>query len=87
VAITSPANNATISRLLGTTIRANASDSDGAIIRVEFYAGSTLLGTDTSAPYSLFWRPASRGNFTLTAKAYDDDGAVTNSAPVTVRVK
>jgi uncharacterized protein YjbI with pentapeptide repeats len=87
VSITSPANNATISRLLGTTIKANASDSDGAIIKVEFYAGSTLLGTDTSAPYSLFWRPPSRSNFTLTAKAYDDDGAVTTSAPVTVRVK
>lgn len=87
VTITSPGNNATVSRLFGTTIKANASDSDGAIIKVEFYAGSTLLGTDTSAPYSFFWRPPSRGNFTLTAKAYDDDGAVTTSAPVPVRVK
>jgi hypothetical protein len=87
VTITSPANNATVSRLFGTTLKANAIDSDGAIIKVEFYAGSTLLGTDTSAPYSLFWRPPSRGNFTLTAKAYDDDGAVTTSAPVPVRVK
>ena len=87
VTITSPANNATINRASGTTIRATASDSDGTIIKVEFYAGSTLLGTDTSASYSFFWRPTSRGNFTLTARAYDDDGAVTTSAPVTVRVK
>jgi uncharacterized protein YjbI with pentapeptide repeats len=87
VTITSPANNATVSRLLGTTIKTNAGDSDGAIIKVEFYAGSTLLGTDTSAPYSFFWRPTSRGNFTLSAKAYDDDGAVTISTPVPVRVK
>jgi hypothetical protein len=87
VSITSPANNATVSRLFGTTIKANASDSDGAIVKVEFYAGSTLLGTDTSAPYSLFWRPASRGSFTLTAKAYDNDGAVKTSAPVTVRAQ
>jgi uncharacterized protein YjbI with pentapeptide repeats len=87
VGITSPANNATVSRSSGTTIRATASDSDGTIIKVEFYAGSTLLGTDTSAPFSLFWRPTARGTFTLTARAYDDDGAVTTSAPVTVRVK
>jgi hypothetical protein len=45
------------------------------------------VGTDTSAPYSFFWKPPSRGNFTLTAKAYDDDGAGTTSDPVTVRVK
>ena len=87
VTITSPANNATINRSSGTTIRVTASDSDGTIIKVEFYLGSTLLGTDTSAPYSFFWRPTSRGTFTLTARAYDDDGAVTTSAPVTVRVK
>ncbi|HJS19136.1 MAG TPA: pentapeptide repeat-containing protein [Anaerolineales bacterium] len=87
VSITSPANNATVYRLLGTTIRANAGDSDGSITKVEFYAGSTLLGTDTSAPYSFFWRPASLGNFTLTARAYDNNGAVKTSTPVTIRVK
>jgi uncharacterized protein YjbI with pentapeptide repeats len=87
VTITSPANNATVYRSIGTTIQANASDPDGAMIKVEFYAGSTLLCTDTSAPYNCFWRPTSRGNFTLTARAFDDDSAVTTSAPVTVRVK
>jgi uncharacterized protein YjbI with pentapeptide repeats len=87
VTITSPSNNATVSRLFGTTINANASDSDGTIIKVEFYSGSTLLNTDTSAPYSFFWKPTSRGTHTLTARAYDDDGAVTTSNPVTVRVK
>jgi uncharacterized protein YjbI with pentapeptide repeats len=87
VTITSPSNNATVSRFLSTTINANANDSDGTIMKVEFYAGSTLLGTDTSAPYSFVWRPTIRGMFTLTARAYDDDGAVTTSASVTVRVK
>lgn len=87
VTITSPKNNATVYRLLGTTIRANASDPDGAITKVEFYAGSTLLSADTSAPYSFSWGPTSTGNVALTAKAYDDDGAVTTSSPVTVRVR
>jgi hypothetical protein len=87
VTITSPNNNATVYRLLGTTIKANASDANGTITKVEFYAGSTLLNTDTSAPYSYYWKPSSTGNQTLTARAYDNDGAVTTSAPVTVRVR
>ena len=87
VTITSPANNATINRSSGTTIGATANDSDGTIIKAVLYAGSTLLCTDTSAPFSCFWKPTVRGTFTLTARAYDDDGAVTTSAPVTVRVR
>ena len=87
VTITSPKNNTTVYRFLGTTIKANASDANGTVTKVEFYAGGTLLGTDTSAPYSFVWKPTSTGNQTLTAKAYDDDGAVTTSAPITVRVR
>jgi hypothetical protein len=87
VRITSPANNATVNRWFGTTIRADAGDADGTVARVEFYADSSLVCTDTSAPYSCFWRPTARGTFTLTARAYDDGGAVTTSAAVTVRVR
>jgi hypothetical protein len=87
VTITSPRNNATVYRWWGTDFEADANDPDGSITKVEFYSGSTLLHTDTSAPYSFWWRPTSRGFHTLTAKAYDDGGADTTSAPVTVRVK
>jgi uncharacterized protein YjbI with pentapeptide repeats len=87
VAITAPANNAIVYRLLGTTIRATASDPDGAVTKVEFYTSSFLLNIDTSAPYSYFWRPAIRGVHILTAKAYDNSGAVTTSAPITVIVR
>lgn len=87
VGITSPKNNETVTRSKGTTIRANASDPDGRITKVEFYAGSTRLNTDIFAPYSFFWKPAATGSHILTARAYDEDGAVTTSAPVTVHVK
>ena len=87
VGITSPSNNATVYRSRGTTIQASAADSDGGIVKVEFYAGGSLLGTDTSSPYSYYWKPSSRGNTSLTAKAYDDAGAVSTSAPVTVRIR
>jgi hypothetical protein len=87
VTITKPKNNATVYRFWGTDFTTSASDSDGLVVKVEFYAGSTLLNTDTSAPYTFYWRPASRGNQTLTAIAYDDGGEVTTSAPVNVRVR
>ncbi|MBA3571282.1 MAG: Ig-like domain-containing protein, partial [Pyrinomonadaceae bacterium] len=35
------------------TINVNASDSNGTISQVDFYAGSTLIRTDAAAPYSL----------------------------------
>lgn len=87
VTITNPRNNQTVYRFWGTDFDVEASDPDGVITKVEFYAGSTLLHTDTFAPYSFYWRPASRGTQTLTARAYDDGGADTTSDPITVKVK
>jgi hypothetical protein len=85
VAITSPASNALVSSTL--TVSATAND-DFSVAKVEFYADQTLLGTDTSAPYSLSWNPASvpDGVHTLTAKAYDTADQVGTSAGVSVFV-
>ena len=68
-------------------IQATASDDVG-VTRVEFYAGSSLLGTDTDAPYSVLWnaRTSPTGNLTLTTKAFDAAGNSTTSAGVPVTV-
>jgi hypothetical protein len=87
VTITKPSNNQRVYRFWGTDFRVDASDPDGVITKVEFYADGVLLYTDTIASYSFYWWPESRGTQTLTAKAYDDSGAVTTSDPVTVRVR
>jgi uncharacterized protein YjbI with pentapeptide repeats len=87
VTITKPRNNQTVYRFWGTDFNVTASDPDGVITKVEFYAGSTLLNTDTAAPFNYYWRPAANGTQTLTAKAYDNGGATTTSAPVTMRVR
>ena len=68
------------------TITANASDSDGQIARVEFYAGKTLLGSDAAAPFALAWVPGKTGNYSLKAVAVDDKGAKGNSALVSVSI-
>ena len=65
---------------------ANAADGDGSIARVEFYAGNTLISTDTSSPYAATWNNAPAGNHVLVARAYDNTGAFTNSSPIDVTV-
>jgi hypothetical protein len=65
-------------------IEASATD-DGTITKVEFFAGSEKLGEDLTAPYSFAWS-ADEGMYSLTAKATDNDGNTTTSAPVNVNV-
>jgi regulation of enolase protein 1 (concanavalin A-like superfamily) len=86
VSITSPGNGTTFSPLQTITVEANAADSDGTITKVEFYAGSMLIGTEYSAPYSITWSTDTPGNYALTAKATDNAGAATVSAPVNITV-
>ena len=68
------------------TLTASAADSDGTIAKVDFYAGSTLLGTATTAPYSVAWNDVGAGTYSLTAVATDNAGATTTSAAVSVTV-
>jgi hypothetical protein len=83
--ITEPAGGATLS---GTaSLSASASDNVG-VSRVEFYAGSSLLGTATASPYSISWNTTAvaNGTYALTTKAYDAANNVGTSATVTVTV-
>ena len=65
------------------TVAVSATASDNvAVTRVDFYDGSTLKGSDTSAPYSVAWSvtSAANGSHTWTAKAYDAANNVGTSA-------
>ncbi len=86
VAITSPAANATI----GGTVTFTASASDNVrVSKVEFYVNGSLKGSDTTTPYSFSWNSKSvaNGSYSITARAYDAAGNVTQSAAVVVTVK
>ncbi|MEO8310314.1 MAG: PQQ-dependent sugar dehydrogenase [Caldimonas sp.] len=67
-------------------LTATASDSDDGVAKVEFFDGSTLLGEDTTSPYSFAWTPSTAGPHTITARATDTRGAATTSAAATVLV-
>src|SRR6266705_3538994 len=86
VSLTSPANNAVFSPGSNIALAATAADSDGTISKVEFFRGTTLLGTDTTSPYSFTWTNVATGSYTLTAKATDKNAIATTSAPVTITV-
>jgi hypothetical protein len=85
VSFTSPSNGTSIKLGEQLTLSANASDRTstgavGVISKVEFFSGNILLGVDTTAPYSLVCQPNATGNYILTARATDSQGAVGTSA-------
>jgi hypothetical protein len=86
VSVTAPANNVSFTAPATINITANASDADGIISQVQFYNGSSLLGTDTSSPYSFSWANVSAGNYVITAKATDNSGLATTSSNVNITV-
>ena len=67
------------------TLTATATD-DKSVVSVQFFDGTTAIGTDTTAPFSVNWTPSVTGAHTLTARATDNDGATTTSAAVSVTI-
>jgi hypothetical protein len=84
--LTAPAGGAAYTAPATIAMTATASDPDGTVARVEFYSGTTLLGTDTTAPYSYSWASVPAGTYVLKAVAYDAAGASGSSATATVTV-
>lgn len=67
-------------------IQAIALDSDGEIEKVEFFNGPTKLGEVTTIPYQFFWNNVPMGTHSITARAVDDSGTATISAPTAISV-
>lgn len=86
VKITAPTGSAAHTAPAGISIQAVASDTDGVVVKVDFYNGSHLLGTDSTAPYSFAWKSVPAGSYSIIAKATDDKSAVTTATTVTVAV-
>nr|WP_184979292.1 glycoside hydrolase family 48 protein [Sphaerisporangium rubeum] len=86
--LTSPTAGQTFTAPATVNLAATAADSDGSVTRVEFYNGTTLLGSDTTAPYTYSWTNVPAGSYSLTARAYDNGSpALTgNSSPVGITV-
>lgn len=89
--LTSPANGAAFLSGVPVTVSATATDltvggAPGAVTQVEFFNGGTSLGVDTTAPYAIDWTPSAPGVYPLTARATDNEGAVSVSAAASITV-
>ncbi|MGP3775222.1 glycoside hydrolase family 48 protein [Streptomyces sp. SDT5-1] len=68
-------------------LAATAAAADGASVeKVEFYDDTTLIGTDTTAPYALNTDDLKAGSHSLYAVATDSKGATGESTPVGITV-
>lgn len=89
ISITAPVADAVYDATLepaSITVTADASDSDGQVVSVEFFSNGRSIGVDTEAPYSCTFTTATGGLLTLTAKVTDDKAATATSEPVVVSV-
>jgi len=86
VSINSPANNDNFASASTIAITVSAADVDGNIDSVFFYIDNNLVGIDIYEPFTFNWVGAADGTYQITAKAKDNNGAVSTSAPVTISV-
>jgi hypothetical protein len=86
VSIISPTNGAILAAPFGGTIQAIAADSDGTVVRVDFFSDAALVGSVSNAPFNLAVTNIAAGTRALFAVAKDDRGATKRSATVTVTV-
>ncbi|MDO9634544.1 MAG: Ig-like domain-containing protein [Paludibacter sp.] len=86
VTLTAPTQGASLDAEPGILFTADATDSDGTVLKVDFYANGLFVGTDTTSPYSYIWNSAVAGNYNLTAVATDNLGATASSAAVNVNI-
>ena len=83
VSLIAPTDNSTFTEGKSVTLSATASDFDGTVTKVDFYQGTTLISSATTAPYTATWNPVA-GSYVITAKATDNGGAVSTSQAANV---
>ena len=85
VSLITPANGATFVAPATVAMAAVAADANGTVVKVDFYAGTTLVGSDTSANASA-WATLAAGTYLVKAVATDDKGATATSATSSITV-
>ena len=86
VSLTSPASGASFTAPAKIVLAATAADSDGTVAKVTFFNGSTVIGTDTSSPYTFTWSNVAAGSYTVSAQVTDNSGQVVKSNLASVSV-
>lgn len=85
--MTSPTGGQVFTPPATVNFAATASDPDGTVARVEFLNGTTVVGTDTTSPYTFAWMNVAPGTYQVSARATDNLGAVTRLDPISITVR
>lgn len=86
ISISWPVNGWSFTYPTPIVIRVDATDSDDAVAKVEFYADSQKLGETSSSPYRFVWNDAAPGTYRLYARAIDSLGGASDAGPVLITV-
>jgi hypothetical protein len=86
VSVTNPTDGTFYVAPANVPIGATASDSDGSITKVEFFADGTEIGESATAPYGFVWTNPPVGTHLLVARATDNQSATSDSPPITIVV-
>jgi len=86
VSLTGPTGGQAFTAPATINFAATASDADGSVARVEFLNGATVIGSDTTAPYTFSWTNVAAGSYSVSARAVDNSGATTTTPPVAISV-
>ena len=84
IALSSPTNGAYFPSQQTIELKAQASDEDGEVAKVDFFANGNLIGSCSKAPFKLNWEIAQDATYTLTTQATDNKGNVSISKPILV---
>jgi hypothetical protein len=88
VNITAPADGAVFYSPETIEIKAEATDVDGYVVKVEFFADGNKIGQDTdwTDGWASNWSGHVFGSYRLVALATDDDGAVADSTAIRIEI-
>ena len=86
VILTIPPNGSIFVAGMDITLAATATDADAIVTKIDFYRSGIFIGTDTSAPYSIVWANAQKGNYDLVATATDSNGNTGSSSVVSISI-
>jgi hypothetical protein len=89
VIIVAPTDGAKFWITVTIELKVHACDTDGRVVKVEFYAGGNKIGADYdgSDGWGITWADYTQGSYTITAKATDDRGATTTSPEIEIEIR
>lgn len=59
------------------SFQVSASDSDGTVSHIDFFANDSMIHAEWVAPYDFVWSNVAAGTYAMKAVAYDDEGNTT----------